>query len=170
MSLAEHQSVRPYLGRPAILDSNLLLLLWCVQFDSTLLLSFKRLQIDSRPFEREDFVLLTKLVGLFREVRTTPHVLTEVSNLANSLPEWRKQEWAAYFSEKVKVLTELSIAASSVVDDREAMLFGLTDAGLAQFADSCVILTADRKLARFLDSRQHAVINFNHLRQEWLLA
>lgn len=165
MKLAKHPAVRDYLGRPLILDSNLLLLLWCAQFDRRLLHTFKRLQ----PFEPQDMRLLEELLPLFRSIHTTPHILTEVSNLANSLPEWRKQDWARFFSERVLALREEWIQAGVIGEDRDAMPFGLTDAALVNLSGSYVILTADRKLAGQIAKRRLAVINFNHIRQEWLL-
>lgn len=165
MNLAKHSAVQDYLGRPLILDSNLLLLLWCARFDPKLLRTFKRLQ----AFEPPDMWLLEELVPLFRSIHTTPHILTEVSNLANSLPEWRKQEWALFFSENVRTLKEEWIEAGVVGADRDAMPFGLTDAVLVNLSGSYVILTADRRLAGQIAKRRLAVINFNHVRQEWLL-
>jgi hypothetical protein len=93
MKLSEYPLLKAHVGKPAILDSNLLLLNWCAQFDPSLVNSFKRLN----SFRLEDFDLLVAVLRLFPVLRTTPHVLTEVSNLANSLPEWLKLDWSRHF-------------------------------------------------------------------------
>ncbi len=164
MNLAKHYAVQNYVGRNLILDSNLLLLLWCAQLDRKLVDTFKRLNGFALP----DVQLLEQLLPLFRSIHTTPHVLTEVSNLANSLPDWRKQDWAQFFSGKVLTLHEKWIQADVIVkDNKEAMPLGLTDAALVNLSGSYVILTADRKLAVEIEKRGLAVINFNHIR-DWL--
>jgi hypothetical protein len=159
MRPAENPLLRPYIGKPAILDSNLLLLHWCASFDPELVCTFKRLN----SFQHEDIELLTKTLRAFSALRTTPHVLTEVSNLANSLPKWRKDEWSCHFSRQIEVVSEEWIPALSLVEN-PLMPLGLTDAGLASLASTHVILTIDFPLSNSLESRGLNVINFTHLR------
>src|SRR5579863_2730459 len=100
MKVAESPMLKPHIGKPVILDSNLLLLLWCTNFDRSLI-KFKRLN----SFQIEDIELLTETLKMFSAVRTTPHVLTEVSNLANQLPSWKKRDWFEHFSTQIKVIS-----------------------------------------------------------------
>src|ERR1700733_8014690 len=102
MNSAVSPLLKRYCGKPAILDANVLLLYWCASFDSGLVHAFKRLN----SFSSEDIELLCKTLKLFPSIRTTPHVLTEVSNLANSLPEWRKEDWSRHFARQVDVFEE----------------------------------------------------------------
>ncbi|MGA3263652.1 MAG: hypothetical protein ABSC47_06370 [Terracidiphilus sp.] len=163
MKAADNPLLKPYIGRPAILDSNLLLLRWCASFDRELVNSFKRLNC----FQIEDIDLLSETLKAFSAVRTTPHVLTEVSNLANSLPRWMKKDWAEHFSKQIEVIPEHWIPAATIAKS-DFMALGLTDAALAELATTHVILTLDFPLSNWLESRRLNVINFTHLRSLWL--
>jgi len=159
-------SVNPLLKRysrkPVVLDTNVLLLYWCASFDSQLVNTFNRLN----SFSSEDIVLLHRTLKLFPSIHTTPHVLTEVSNLANALPRWRKEDWASHFASQVKILEEKWTFAKTIVQT-PAIFLGLTDAALCELATTCVILTIDFPLSNYLESRKLNVINFNHLREGW---
>jgi hypothetical protein len=163
MRVADSPLLKSYAGKPAILDSNLLLLQWCASFDKELVSNFKRLNC----FQSEDIELLSETLKLFSTVRTTPHVLTEVSNLANSLPKWIKEDWAEHFSRQIQVIPEEWTSAATIATG-EFMWLGLTDAALATLATTHVILTIDFPLSNSLESRGLNVINFTHLRSLWL--
>jgi len=163
MKVAENPLLRPYIGNPAILDSNLLLLRWCVEFDPSLVVTFKRLN----SFQFEDVDLLSETLKIFSNVRTTPHVLTEISNLANQLPSWIKDDWHVHFSSQIQAIPEEWIPASTIASG-DLMWLGLTDAALGILARTHVILTIDFPLSNSLESRGLNVINFTHLRSLWL--
>jgi len=163
MKLAENPLLKPYLGKPAILDSNILLLHWCVSFDRELVSTFKRLN----TFQGEDIELLAETLRIFPVLRTTPHVLTEVSNLANALPRWIKDDWSEYFSSQIQVIPEEWTPAATIATS-DFMWLGLTDASLAGLAKTHVVLTMDFPLSNSLESQGLNVINFTHLRSLWL--
>lgn len=151
--------IKRFRGKPAILDTNLLLLLWCADFDPELLSTFKRIN----SFSLKDLELLRDMLKHFPVLRTTPHVLTEVSSLANSLPSWRKEEWAEHFGGRLEMIPEEWIPAKSIATEPSFYL-GLTDAGLSLLASSHVIVTMDFPLSNYLETKHLNVINFNHLR------
>lgn len=150
-----------YSGCPVILDSNLLLLHWCGVLDISLLKTFKRLQ----GFEVFDIQVLEEVLSTLGTVKTTPHVLTEVSNLANSLPSWKKLAWTNLLATQVGVIEEHWEPASEIFQDLVLAVFGLTDAALGRLARSHVILSMDWPLCNHLASRGLAAINFHSLRQ-----
>lgn len=76
-------------GKSVLLDSNLLLVLLTGTVEPHLLGRFKRVS----GYTLDDFDLLVHLVNSFSSLLNTPHILTEVSNLANSLPEAYKHDW-----------------------------------------------------------------------------
>jgi hypothetical protein len=152
--------LRRYSGKSVILDTNVLLLYWCASFDSGLVRTFKRLN----SFSSEDIQLLHRLLKLFPTISTTPHVLTEVSDLANSLPEWRKEDWTRHFARQVDVVKENWTSAKTLVQT-PAIFLGLADAALCALASTHVILTIDFPLSNYLESRRLNVVNFNHLRE-----
>lgn len=160
MNWPHHPLLEPYLGWPVVLDSNLLLLHWCASFDPMLVGTFKRLN----AFDLADIYILAETLMALGELRTTPHVLTEVSNLANGLPSWKKLAWSYHISEGIAVTPEFYESASTILTDTESAGFGLTDAAISRMADDNVILTMDWRLASMLNSRGRAGINFKHLR------
>jgi hypothetical protein len=163
MKVAESPLLRPHVGKPAILDANILLLHWCAIFDAGLIRTFKRLN----SFEAGDIEILTETLQVFSVLKTTPHVLTEVSNLANGLPEWRKKDWSEYFSKQIQLVPEEWTPAATIASGN-FMRLGLTDAALARLASTHLILTLDFPLSNSLESQGLNVINFTHLRSLWL--
>jgi hypothetical protein len=159
MKRAVNPLLRRFRGMPVILDSNVLLLYWCVSFDSGSVQTFKRLN----SFSEQDIELLHQTLSIFSAISTTPHVLSEVSNLANSLPQWRKEDWAGHFARQIGTLEEKWSPAKTIVQ-HSAIFLGLTDAALCMLASTHVILTIDFPLSNFLESRRLNVLNFNHLR------
>ena len=159
MKVSESPLLRRHAGSPAILDANLLLLLWCADFDPSLVRRFKRLN----SFQASDVRLLDEALSVFSVVRTTPHVLTEVSNLANSLPEVVKEDWSEYLAARIQVIPEDWIPAASL-STNPLLWLGITDAALASLSQSHVIITIDFPLSNSLESRGLRVINFTHLR------
>ena len=163
MRMSEHPLLAAFVGKPLVLDSNLLILRWCMQVNPSLIRSFKRLS----SFQPVDAEGLEATLEVFSSVKTTPHVLTEISNLANQLPEWIKDDWTRNYVHQVKLVDEIYTPSSEVVSDPIIRL-GLTDAALVSLASSHVILTVDFPLSNYLSSRSLNGINFTHLRSIWL--
>ena len=166
MNLALHPLLAAYRGWPVVLDSNLLLLHWCSSFDPSLIKTFKRLN----AFETNDINLLGETLNGLGELRTTPHVLTEVSNLSNALPSWRKSAWGIHVSGGIALIREHHEPACNILSDPGSVEFGLTDAALTMLARDHLILTIDWALASMLNSRGLAGINFKQLRPGGLFA
>lgn len=166
MRLSDHPFLSRYRGKPVILDSNLLILCWCAKFDPGLINSFKRLN----SFQIQDIELLSETLKVFSEIRTTPHILTEVSNLTSQLPAWVKDGWYAFFAAQIGLISETYEASTEISSDPVAIRFGLTDAAILHLAGTHVVLTIDWPLANLLESRHLPVINFTHLREAQLFS
>src|ERR1035437_1863754 len=113
MNVLNHPLLDPFLGWPVVIDSNLLLLYWCARFDPLLIRTFKRLN----AFDLNDIYILDQTLTTLGELRTTPHVLTEVSNLANALPSWRKPAWSVHISSGIGLVPEFYEPASTIMAD-----------------------------------------------------
>lgn len=149
-----------YSGKPVILDTNVLLLYWCDSFDTQLIHTFKRLN----TFSAKDVELLHRTLKCFRSLNTTPHVLTEVSNFAKSLPQWRREDWTSHFARQIGIVAEQWTSAKTLANT-PAIFLGLADAALCELASTHVILTIDFPLSNYLESKKLKVVNFNHLRE-----
>ena len=154
--------IADYRSRGILIDTNLLLLDVVGRLDPKLVSKHKR----TAAYSLEDFILLEELLGLFSKVVTTPHILTEVSNLsaqagnADIIPAVRQA-----LAGRIGLLDEQPCTASSVVNKDHFRKLGLTDSAiLAVGAGEYLVLTDDVTLALILESRGADVVNFNHIR------
>ncbi|MGA2249704.1 hypothetical protein [Terracidiphilus sp.] len=167
MAILEEQVFKKYRGKSVLLDSNLLLVLVSGQMGQRVFQSFKRVQ----DYTIADHQLLVRFLSTFKSLITTPHILTEVSNLANSLPQNYKPEWYKNFAfliasqEKNASTFEKWIPAAELIQGPEFIAFGITDAALSRLAAEALIVTEDFRLAGFLQSQGMDVLNFHHLRK-----
>ena len=144
-----------------LVDTNILLLYFLGAVDPSHIPTFKRTQ----QFVIEDYRTLTKVLALFSTVITTAHILTEVSNLSAQLKDPLRTRYFQTFAEAIKLLQEEQISSAIVATDSVFSRFGLTDVALYRVSrDGYLVLTDDFRLSQYLESKEIAVINFNHLR------
>ncbi len=149
-------------GKRVILDTNILLLLVIGTVARDHIERFRRTR---DRFEREDFDLLSDSLRHFSTLVTTPHVLTETSNLISSLHEPYLSEARRVLASFITAAEEEHTASKSLVGHHAYALFGLTDTGLADAArGGTVVLTDDAPLHAFLVGIGAETWNFNHLR------
>src|SRR5207253_286961 len=122
---------------------------------------FKRTQ----TFDEQDYDILVDLLANFGSIHTTPHVLTEVSNLSRSLPIRKIEDFAPSFIQSIHNLPEHHAVATEVVLHNTFPRFGLSDAYLAVLASEYLLLTDDLRLSNWIAANGVEVINFNHLRR-----
>jgi rRNA-processing protein FCF1 len=151
-----------YASSGVLLDTNILLAYVVGRFSVEKLERFKR----TNTFTRKDFAFLSKFVLQFHRIVTTPHVLTEVSNLAAHLEEPDRRSCFASFRKDLSVLHEISHSAVSIAKDNDAFeRLGITDAAIPAAAEQkFLVLTDDLPLYRTLCSNGVEAINFNHIR------
>jgi len=145
-----------------LLDSNLLLLLAVGSYDLELIRSFKRVS----DYTVKEYEIPKRFAPGFREVISTPHILTEVSNLANSLPAYIRPAWLAHFSQSVGGMEERHLPAVELMEAPEFAIFGLTDAALSRLSETVLLATADERLCSYLQRRNLFAISFNEIRAE----
>jgi rRNA-processing protein FCF1 len=162
MSSRATELPRPYYNRGLIIDSNLLLLFFVGLHDPTWIDRFKR----TSKFSSEDFARLVAFMDRFKEIVTTPSILTEVSNLLGQLPEKLKYSFRLHFARGLKNLNEQYTSSRELGDAPIFAKFGLTDTAILLAArGKYVVLTDDFPLAQYLETQKIDVINFNHLRK-----
>lgn len=151
-----------YRDKGLLIDSNLLLLFFVGLHDRNRIQRFKR----TAKFSVEDFDCLVGLIERFKEIATTPSILTEVSNLLGQLPSNLQYSFYQRFSYGLKNLDEHYTASRELADEKCFPRFGLTDTAILQAARGrFVVLTDDLPLVQFLQHEKIDVINFNHLRR-----
>lgn len=162
----EEQLFAKHRGKSVLLDSNLLLVFLSGLLGSCLFRRFKRVS----TYTLDDYDLLVRLLGSFTELVTTPHILTEVSNLGNSLPESYKRDWYTNLatliaSQQERVgLRERWTPAADLIKMPEFLVFGITDTALTELASGALVVTEDYRLSGVLRSQGVPVLNFGDLR------
>ncbi len=168
----EEQLFARHVGKNVLLDSNLLLVFLSGALGARFFARFKRVS----DYKMADYELLVRLLKSFTVLLTTPHVLTEVSNLANSLPESYKQNWfsnlaALIASQQQPIgMREDWTPAADLVKSPDFAGFGITDAALCKLSGEALLVTDDYRLSGALKNRGIPVLNFGDLRKMQLLA
>ena len=161
MSQDIDQILEKYRGKCVIIDTNLLLLYVVGSHDLERICSFKR----TKKFGKDDFFLVKRFIKCFKTIRTTPSILTEVSNYLNQLPEDMQPEYYSALSYCINSLLEI-YETSAILSKRDYLnKYGLTDTSIISDArKKFVVLTDDFPLSGYLNSAGVDAINFNHLR------
>jgi hypothetical protein len=149
--------------RPAgvLVDSNLLLLYFVGSYDRNVISRFKR----TAKFTPEDYTLLHRFLSAFTRIVTTPHILTEISNLAGQLYDRARLDVMERLAAGIHLLHEVHTPSIELARTPSFKRFGLTDSGVVSNArGKFLVLTDDFRLSQFLHSEGVHVFNFNHLR------
>jgi hypothetical protein len=121
---------------------------------------FKRTQ----NFTIEDFETLSRLINWFGKLFTTPHVLSQVSDLTD-LPGKDLGAIRRLFGTVVEQMEESYEVSKTLVTHDLFSRLGLTDAAIATVCSTGVlVLTTDLNLHLALQQRGADALNFNHLR------
>jgi hypothetical protein len=147
--------------RGVLVDANMLLLKFVGDCIPEAIESFRR----TRQFTLADYSTLQSLLRPFHRIVTTPHILTEVSNLAGQIDESRRRALFDVFAAGIAELSEESAASAEISAKPEFRWLGLTDAGIVTIARArLLVLTVDLPLSSYLERQHMAVLNFNHIR------
>lgn len=156
------RTVARHASRGILVDTNLLLLYGIGLFDKDLIGRFKR----TNKYTIEDFEIVSNIVRRSPRLITTPHILSEVSNLTLD----RVQDKPAPFLDKLigllRAAHELHVEKEVILEQSAFRRYGVTDTGVIELAQrhKYLVLTDDFPLANYLRSCECAVLNLNHLR------
>lgn len=142
--------------RVAVLDTNVLLLLLVAGVDLSLLRTFKRVS----QFTAQDAVALEDLLRPFRELATTPHVLSETDNFIDQAPTYRRLDLKNALIRFIERVPERFRLAKNLAALDGFIPLGLTDCGLIDFQREAVVITTDFRLAGSIHAQNGIAINF----------
>lgn len=166
MSTYEGILIDKYKSKGILIDANLALLYLVGNFNLRLVGDGKFNKLSS--YKTEDFNVLLRLKNKFKKAVTTPHVLTEVSNLVNDLPAQTKSACLKKFYETFVEIDELAIPSMEAARRPEFHFLGLTDSALASVSEQYLIVTDDARLVKKMNESGLQALNFNHLRRHLL--
>ena len=152
--------IEKHRAKGVLVDTNLLVLFLVGTVNRKRIANFKR----TSDFTIEDYDLLERLIVWFGKLITTPHVLSQVSDLT----DLAGRELAAVrgsFQLLVERAEERYDASKFLVRDNCFTAFGLTDTAIVSLCSrGILVLTTDAQLHWGLVSRGFDALNFNHLR------
>ncbi len=112
-----------------------------------------------------DFDRLAALIEQFDSQITTPHILTEVSNMLGHLADPARETCFGLMKEIIPSLEERGVSAEDLSGDAMFVRFGVTDSGIRKSATKpCLVLTDDYPLAGYLDKIGVDVLNYHHIK------
>lgn len=146
-----------------LIDTNILILLLIGEWDRELIGS-KR----TEKFTIEDYEVLIKLIGKYKKVVFTPHLITEITNLTDSFVNRGFFEFLSVFL-KSELFVEEFETWVSLFESKAFVKFGLADSAIYRLSHDCMILTDDMKLYGYISTQTKNCINFEHIRSKYLL-
>lgn len=158
--------IRRHLRSGVLVDTNLLLVYFVGLYDSVsgyqVINNFK---YTKGRYDTGDFDVLIALLERFDTRITTPHILTEVSNMLGQLSDPARTTCFELLKQTIPSLHELSISSTQLSDDEAFLKFGIADTAIRKVAeDSYLVLTDDFRLAGYLDRIGIDALNFHHIK------
>jgi hypothetical protein len=152
--------IQKHRSKGVLIDSNLFVLYLVGLVNRRRIPGFKRTQ----AYTQDDFDLLCRLVAWFGRLAATPHVLSQVSDLAD-LRGKELVQVRALFKSMVEQIEESYDASRALVGHPLFERLGLADAAIATACSrGILVLTADLELHLALERRGADSLNFNHVR------
>jgi hypothetical protein len=159
--------IQRYRNKGALIDANLLLLLYAGNCDVRLIgPRFMHL----KAYTVEDYYALSYILKQFSRLVTTPNVLTEVSNLANKFTPDDKQGFFPQFAKELVSVEEFHFPSNKAAKSKLFPILGLTDSVLLNLCQDYLIITDDLRFYAKLTEQGLEALNFNHVRMEYLFA
>jgi len=148
--------IQKYKQKGLLIDSNILLLYIVGTIDIKRIKDFGRTAV----FSENDFYVVSKFVDYFEVKITTPHILTETSNLFGN----RKTLHAALIT-YIELANEIFLESRQIANTKTFLQFGLADAAISETAkDSYLVITDDTELFGYLHNQKVDVINLEQIR------
>lgn len=153
-----------YRKKGILIDTNLLILLLVGSYNENMISSFKR----TVNYTVEDYKYLKTFLSRFDKHFYTPNILTEITNLTDSINSEPSFSFFQHIKYALSIFTEDSISSDEIMQLKSFLKFGLTDAVNCKLSDKYLILTDDLRLYSFLANQRLPAINFNHIRDFYL--
>ncbi len=145
-----------------LIDTNLLLLLYVGGYERALVGTFRRTR---QRFEPQDFDRLRAALRPVEKLVTTPHILTEVSNLMGQLDRPARDECFVRLANTIAKMQEHHIPSTELAGKQFFVSLGITDTSILEVAaEPYLVITDDSRLYNHLADHGIDVLNYNHIR------
>jgi len=148
--------IQKYRQKGLLIDTNVTLLYLVGSLDVNLVRKLGR----TGMFTENDFEKVSKFIDYFDLKITTPHVLTEVSDLIDN-----RVDLQAVLKFYIETSQEIFLESLNLSKKETFLKFGLADTSVTFTAkDSYLVLTDDRPLYGFLINSQIDAVNLDQIR------
>lgn len=127
-------------------------------------MSFKR----TKTYSIEDYRYLKRFLIGFENHFYTPNILSEITNLTDSINSEPNFSFFQHIKKALGVFTEDSVSSEEIMKLKSFLKFGLTDAVNCKLSDEYLVLTDDLRLYSYLANQELPAINFNHIRDLYI--
>lgn len=134
-----------------IVDSNIMLLFLVGCYDINYINMFKR----TMKYTIEEYYFIRDLLTTYYykdKLYTSPHILTELSNLSKKIKGDRRNKYFNFFIKILNNAYEIYIEKNKILEFKELSKFGITDIGIYKIAkkNNLLVLTDDFRLSSYL--------------------
>ena len=148
--------IQKYKSKGVLTDTNILVLYIIGSFDRSLI---RKLKVTSQ-FSEDDFLRVARFIDYFNVKVTTPHVLTETSNLLKDRKDLHNV--LKYYIENSE---EENLDSKQLSQTGMFLGFGLADTAISETAkDSYLIVTNENNLFGYLQNQGFDVVNLEQIR------
>lgn len=147
-----------------IVDSNIMLLFLVGNYDINYINMFKR----TIKYTKEEYYFIKDLLTIYYykdKVYTSPHILTEISNLSKNIKGDRRIKYFNFFIKILNNVYEVYIEKNKILEFTDLSEFGVTDIGIYEIAkkNNLLVLTDDSSLSEYLSKNYIATINLRNI-------
>ena len=147
-----------------IVDSNIMLLFLVGCYDINYINVFKR----TMKYTIEEYYFIRDLLTIYyykNKVYTSPHILTELSNLSLNIKGNRINKYFDCFIKIFNDVCEIYIEKNKIIEFKELPKFGITDIGIFKIAkeQDLLVLTDDFRLSSYLLDNCINVLNLRNI-------
>lgn len=148
--------IQKYKRKGLLIDTNLVLLYIIGSIDIWLIRDFSR----TAMFTVDDFDKVSRFIDYFDLKITTPHVVTEISNLIGN-----RQNIQSLLKIYIENSKEIFLESSNVSNSNAFLNFGLADTAIMNTAKtSYLIFTDDKPFYGFLINSKIDAVNLDQIR------
>jgi len=148
--------IQKYRFRGVLIDTNILLLYIVGTVNTNLIRNFKR----TAKFTEEDFYYVSKFIDYFDLKITTPHILTEVSDLLGNRIELQNA-----LGKYIDLMEEKFLESSQIAKTKTFLQFSLADTAISETAkNSYLVMTDDNPLFSYLVNQKIDTVNLDQIR------
>lgn len=146
-----------------IVDSNVMLLFLVGCYDINYINMFKR----TMKYTTEEYYFIRDLLTTYYykdKIYTSPHILTELSNLSK-IEGGRRNKYFNFFVKILSNTCEIHIGKNKILEFKELPKFGITDIGIYKIAkkNNLLVLTDDFRLSSYLLDNCINVLNLRNI-------